>query len=124
MAKVLVVDDDPALLELLVEVVAEAGHEVRQATNGRLALAVARQEPLDLIISDIMMPLMTGTELLAALRADATLADLPVVLISAGAPPPGDGRPEITVYLRKPFDLSVVEDLIIRLTLPASELRE
>ena len=113
------VDDDPALLELLTELVSEAGHEVRRATNGRMALALIQQDPPDLVISDIMMPVMTGTELLTAIRADVALMDLPVVLISAGASPPADGRPEQTIYLRKPFDLYVVEELIARLTRPA-----
>ena len=118
MANVLVVDDEPALLDLLTEVVTEAGHQVRRAGNGREAFALAQQDPPDLVISDVMMPLMSGTELLAALRADPVLADTPVVLISAGARPPSATTTELTVYLRKPFDLSIVEMLIARLTGP------
>ena len=107
---VLVVDDDPDIRETLRDVIEAEGFAVVCAANGRAAL-----EALDmglrpsLIVLDLMMPTMSGWELLAAIRADRVFADLPVAVISAagGAPPPG-----ATCFLRKPIDLDTLIGLI------------
>lgn len=79
---ILVVDDNPANLKLLTGVLAEAGHRARPAPNGRLALSGARSLPPDLILLDINMPEMSGFEVMAALRADARTAEIPVIFVT------------------------------------------
>ncbi len=81
---ILIVDDTPANLRLLVEILAERGYEVRPVTNGKLALWAARgTTPPDLILLDIMMPDMDGYEVCRQLKADARTHDIPIIFISA-----------------------------------------
>ena len=83
MARVLVADDDPDIVDLLALELAREGHEVLRADNGRVALDVAEQHRPDLILMDICMPVMTGIEACRELKGTETLASVPVVLISA-----------------------------------------
>jgi CheY-like chemotaxis protein len=117
MAKVLIADDEIPITDLLAELARDAGHEVLVAHNGQEALALARRERPILVISDIMMPLMSGYELLTALRADPDLRDTCVVLVSAASGPPPPPTPPADSYLTKPFDIGVMEDLIRQFTL-------
>jgi CheY-like chemotaxis protein len=120
MASVLVIDDEAPIVDLLAEIIEERGHDVLRASNGANGLAIARSERPQLIISDVMMPLLDGYALLRALRAEPELAHISVVLVSAGFPkqeppqtnPPADG------YLHKPFDIAAIEHLLD--TLPLS----
>lgn len=117
MALVLLVDDDVTILEMLTDVVTDAGHEVLTATNGSEALSLALARPPALIISDVMMPVMDGYGLLRAIREIPALQNTLIFLMSAAfssrhppAPPhPPDG------YVAKPFSLTVVEGLLARL---------
>lgn len=107
---VLVVDDDPDIRETLREVIEAEGFPVVCAANGRAALdALGMGLCPSLVVLDLMMPAMSGWELLAAIRADRSLADLPVAVISAGGrtPPPG-----ATCFLRKPIDLDTLIELV------------
>ena len=118
MATVLVIDDEAPIVELLVDIIEEKGHTALQASNGIEGLAIAREKCPDLIISDIMMPLLDGYALLRALRSEPELAHTTVILVSAAFPrngkphaqPPADG------YLRKPFDIAAVEQIIEHLS--------
>lgn len=85
MVKVLVVDDDPVILELLRLNFEMEGFEVVSACDGRAGFDRAVTEAPDLVISDIMMPNVDGLEMLQQLRADPGTAELPVVLLSAKA---------------------------------------
>jgi signal transduction histidine kinase len=79
---VLVVDDDAELLRSLAEVLADQGHRVRMAENGREALALAKDEAPDVIVTDVGMPVMDGFALVAALRADPATDAVPVVYLT------------------------------------------
>lgn len=108
---VLVVDDDPDIREGIADVLEVSGYTVSMAENGRAALALLRGGPLPaLILLDLMMPVMDGWEMLAALRAEPRLAGVPVVILTAMDQ---SKVPVAAGYLRKPFDLddlvSVVE---------------
>ena len=83
--RVLVVDDDPVILELLRINFEIEGFEVISAADGQEGLERARAEQPDVVLSDIMMPRVDGLQLLARLRDDPTTAGLPVVLLSAKA---------------------------------------
>ena len=82
-ATIMVVDDTPANLMLLEGMLRERGYRVRAFPLGRLALTAAANEPPDLIMLDINMPEMNGYETCTRLKADARLASIPVIFISA-----------------------------------------
>ncbi|MBI2709352.1 MAG: response regulator [Actinobacteria bacterium] len=83
--KILVVEDDPVILDLLVMSFELEGWTVVRASDGAEGLAVARAERPDAVVTDVMMPVHSGLDLLADLRGDADLASIPVVVLSARA---------------------------------------
>ena len=80
---ILVVDDTPENLQLLVGMLKEKGYKVRPVPSGDLALSGAQISPPDLILLDIMMPEMDGYEVCTRLKADERTKDIPVIFISA-----------------------------------------
>ncbi|MDO8803938.1 MAG: hybrid sensor histidine kinase/response regulator [Elusimicrobiota bacterium] len=80
---ILMVDDIPANLEMLSEMLKGRGYKVRAAVSGKLALQAARNDPPDLILLDINMPEMNGYEVCEKLKADEKLKDIPVIFLSA-----------------------------------------
>src|SRR5580704_6530485 len=80
---ILVVDDQPANLKLMEDILKQEGYGVRSFPRGRLALAAAAQQPPDLILLDINMPEMDGFEVCKRLKADKLLAAIPVIFLSA-----------------------------------------
>lgn len=84
MATVMVVEDDFTTRVLLVSIISKMGHAVVPCINGRMAFDILKaHEDIDLIVSDVMMPEMTGIELLEAIRKENRFAKLPIILISA-----------------------------------------
>jgi signal transduction histidine kinase len=81
--RVVLVDDDPIMLELAQAKLGEAGYCVLTAQNGVEAAALLKEKGADLVISDLEMPVMTGYELTEIIRADARLSDTPVIVITA-----------------------------------------
>jgi adenylate cyclase len=79
----LVVDDNAANREMLSRRLARVGHRVQVVANGPDALALLRQQPIDLVLLDVLMPEMSGYEVLQRLTADEALREIPVVMISA-----------------------------------------
>lgn len=106
-ATILVADDELFIVEFVATVLEDEGYRVERAYNGREALTRLAHGGCDLLITDNMMPHLSGLQLIAHLRAEPRL-DLPVILMSAATPqlpsPP-------TVFLPKPFDL---DDLLAR----------
>ena len=82
-ADILIVDDTPANLDVLVEMLGEQGYNARPVPSGFLALQSARVQPPDLILLDVNMPEMDGYEVCKHLKADENLKDIPVIFISA-----------------------------------------
>ena len=111
MAHVLVVDDDPDLQDALAEAVAIAGHDVRVASNGKEALEVMRRHPVELVLLDLMMPVMDGHQFRAEPKRDPALAGVPVIVVSAASPIPDVDAAEI---LAKPVDLDALLDAVAR----------
>ena len=110
--RVLVVDDDPAIRELVATLLADEGWAVRAAADGLAALAASGAWRPDLIVSDVAMPRLDGLGLLERLRqrGDRT----PLVLISAGAPIPA--QPNVW-FVAKPFDLDQLLAAVARATI-------
>lgn len=109
MQKILLVEDDEDIRELFAETLREAGYEVDEAQNGLEALEQieAGNEPY-LLLLDLMMPVMTGPELLRALAERDRLKALAVVALSAGGT--AEDVPLADKFLRKP----VMPDLLLR----------
>jgi two-component system phosphate regulon response regulator PhoB len=82
-SRILAVDDEPDLLELVRMGLDAAGYEVETATTGAAALERLRAAPPDLVLLDLMLPDLSGTELCKRIRADARLAELPVIMLTA-----------------------------------------
>jgi len=82
-AKILVVDDDPIIRELLGIHLRNAGYEVRTAEDGIAGGYGVLREPPDLIISDVNMPHLDGFQFIAALRSDSTLKSIPVIFLTS-----------------------------------------
>jgi len=112
MATILVADDEPSIVELLVEVIEEAGHSAIPATNGRQAWAIAQQQHPDIVITDIMMPEMSGYDLLLALRSDPVFVDTPVILISASHRSGYFTLDPTVTFVPKPLDLALIERML------------
>jgi two-component system, OmpR family, phosphate regulon response regulator PhoB len=83
--RILLVDDEPDLLELARVNLHQAGYEVETAEGGREALASLRRSPPDLLVLDLMLPDISGTEICRQVRQDAKLADLPIIMLTARA---------------------------------------
>ncbi|WP_119673301.1 response regulator [Deinococcus sp. RM] len=106
MPRILVVDDDAAILKLVSVILSRAGHEVRTSTHPVEALDLLKVFTPDLVISDVVMPYMTGLEFLEKIRANEQMASLPFMLLSSHAER-GDVRRGMNLgaddYLPKPF---------------------
>lgn len=103
---ILIVEDDLDIREALAEALGFEGYEVFLAENGQEALDVLRGGPLpDVILLDLLMPVMSGWQFRQVQLADPALAGIPVIVVSASAP--GDAQPNR--YLPKPFS---IEDLL------------
>jgi len=109
MSLVLVADDEPAVLEVLSQVVEDLGHEVLRARDGEEAFGLARARRPQLVVTDHMMPRLSGLDLCRKLKRDQVLKDVPVILLSAVLP---QGVPEATAFLHKPFEITDFEAVI------------
>lgn len=114
MATVLLVDDDSAILVLLSELLEDEGYRVVTACDGQEALACVAAEQPDLILSDVMMPVLDGGSMCRALRADLRWHTLPVVLMSAAALPAEYADAGHTAFLGKPIDLDLLVATLAR----------
>ena len=83
MARILVIEDERDLQDILAYNLRQAGHEVFQATRGKDGLAVAKSERHELVILDLMLPDMPGTEVCKELQKGATTRGVPVVMLTA-----------------------------------------
>ena len=83
MAKILVAEDEPSLYKLLEFRLNALGHEVLLATDGKQALALVKSERPDLVLLDVMMPVMGGIEVLRTLKDDESTNSIPVIMLSA-----------------------------------------
>jgi len=83
MPRILLIDDDEILVKTLKTILEHAGHKVASALGGEEGLRLAKAEPPDLVILDVMMPGTDGLEVCRALRQDDQLCDVPVLVFTA-----------------------------------------
>jgi DNA-binding response OmpR family regulator len=117
-AKILAVDDEPELTDLMQYHLARAGHEVRTAANGWEAIHAVRQNRPDIILLDLMLPDLDGFGVCEILRRDPQTATIPIVIVSAWSSP--DSRNlglELGAldYMTKPFSPAELVERVNRL---------
>lgn len=104
MALILIADDEYLLAMMLADILEDEGHEVEMASNGQIALDIIRERQPSLVITDFMMPVMTGLELAQALRADDAMSHIPIILVSGAQGSVARGHPELfECVLDKPY---------------------
>ena len=119
--KILVIDDDTAITDLIKTVLEKDGFTVLEANSGTEGIDMAAKEKPDLIIMDITMPDMDGYAATEKLKGDDDLKDIPVIFSSGRSPSEDGGRSFAKgglTFMRKPFTNQQIRDLVI-LTLQA-----
>lgn len=109
MAKILIIDDEEILRQLMEHVLSGDGHETITAEDGVAGIVLAKSDAPDLIISDMSIPKMTGWDMVKALKADPTTKDIPIIALTAHAT--ADDRAAafdagISTYEEKPLDMA------------------
>lgn len=110
MTTILVVDDEAPIRELLACILKDLGYQVQEAINGHEAIALAARHPPDLVISDVMMPVMGGQELCRWVKKELEPAP-PVILTSSVGRHVARGT-GADAFVRKPFDLDELEEAV------------
>ena len=116
MARILIADDDPILCEILKFRLEGAGHQVQVARDGEEALAQVRADRPELVVLDSMMPIISGPDVMAEMKSDPDLSDIPIVILTSR-----DGEADIIAglkggaseYLTKPF---IPQELLLRIS--------
>ncbi|HWK55141.1 MAG TPA: response regulator [Hyphomicrobiales bacterium] len=114
---VLIVEDEPDILELLALHFTRQGYDVRRACCVVDALAQIKQQLPNLVLTDLCLPGPGGIEIVRFLRADARSAKVPVIMVSAApAPPPTGPDAEPFLFVGKPFglqDINIAVDMLM-----------
>ncbi len=111
-ATILIVDDEFSIVETLAEILIWEGYGVRMAANGRLALEELERELPSLLLTDYMMPVMDGLQVLEAVRSNANWKHLPVILMTAARMAVPAHERQYDALLRKPFEIDAVLRLV------------
>ncbi len=112
MKRVLIIDDDLQMREMMVQAVERAGYHAAGAANGKIGLGIHSQEPADLVITDLIMPEKEGIETIRELRKD--FPQLKIIAISGGGRAGPEGYLNVAKAiganrtLSKPFDLKTL----------------
>jgi CheY-like chemotaxis protein len=104
MGPILIVDDEFGIVEVIRDFLQDEGYRTAIALNGRQAMELMAVERPAMVLLDYMMPVMNGSEVLAAMKSSPGLSDIPVVLMSA-SPPKAWRELPISALLLKPFGL-------------------
>ena len=114
MSKILVVDDEPTIVELIEESLRIEGYETSRAYSGEEALETLAKDPPDLVLLDLMLPGMDGYEVCRQMQKDVRLSQIPVIMLtakSAVADKVAGYQKGADDYITKPFD---TEELLVR----------
>lgn len=116
MALIVVADDEYLLAIMLADILEDEGHEVIVAHHGQNALERIRKRRPALVITDFMMPVMTGLELAQAIAADPDLAGIPIILVSGAQGPIARQYDDLFLkILDKPYKNEVILDIVSQL---------
>jgi CheY-like chemotaxis protein len=111
---VLVVDDDPSIRRMIVAALKRDGYIFHEAPNGKEALDLMRREHPNVVVLDLMMPVLSGWEVLQARELEPDLKEIPVIIISANRAPEVATAVDkgICAFLPKPFDIGALSALV------------
>jgi DNA-binding response OmpR family regulator len=111
--RILIVDDEFGLADVVAEILTDQGYETSIAINGRLGLAQLAEKPPSLVLLDVMMPVLDGPTTLLAMRANPDFASIPVIMMTAlpEALPKTD-PPLFQAVLYKPFTLESLQSAV------------
>ncbi|MEO8034841.1 MAG: response regulator [Acidobacteriota bacterium] len=111
---VLVVDDDPNIRRMIVAALRRDGYEFLEAPNGRDALDLMRSRNPSVVVLDLMMPILSGWDVLQERMKESQLMKIPVILISANRDPEVASAVDkgICAFLPKPFDITTLVALV------------
>lgn len=113
MPLILVVDDELALADLLEDTLLDAGFEVMKAGDGLRGLRIASVHRPDIVVTDFMMPIKTGLELVQDMRRDPTLRDIPMILTTGAQGALAANRTDLfQAIVNKPYGLEAMLDTI------------
>lgn len=114
---ILVVDDDPLIVETLSRVLEHDGYRVRTACDGIRALDLMSESRPDLVLTDVRMPAMDGVALVLAMRVDTDLSRIPTVMMSFAdeSPPAPTSQVECAAFIPKPPYLPALFETVRRL---------
>jgi DNA-binding response OmpR family regulator len=109
-----VVDDDPNIRKMIVAALRRDGYSFLEAPNGRDALDLMRGEHPDVVVLDLMMPILSGWDVLRERQADPELSRIPVIIVSANRDPDVAiaVNAGICAFLPKPFDIGALSALV------------
>jgi CheY-like chemotaxis protein len=112
--RVLVVDDDPSIRRMIMAALRRDGYTFSEAANGKEALEAMRHDRPDVVILDLMMPMVSGWDVLRERSEDSDLLSIPVIVVSANrsselATAMDKG---ICAFLPKPFDITALSSLV------------
>jgi len=108
LAKILIVEDNALNIKLFCDLLSAHGHQPEAVTDSRLALDAARNFKPDLVITDIQLPHLSGLELIRLIRADAVLAQVPIMAVTAYSAPGDEERIRdagAQAYVSKPISV-------------------
>lgn len=116
MARILVVDDEKTLLELVSLILKTDGHEVRTASSGSKALEILEHERFDLVLLDVMMPDMDGWEVVREMQERPNLKDTPIAMLTVKSMSPqyfyNEAIEGLVDYINKPFSKKELTDRV------------
>lgn len=110
---VLIVDDEPNILDLLRDILEGEGYTVVTASNGAAALYHIQRSPVALVLTDFMMPFVSGIDLARQVHSNPQTASIPLVLMSAVLPDQGSDM--FATVIRKPFSLDTIVRMVHQL---------
>jgi len=108
--RILVVDDDEAIRQMVETLLVEDGYRVELAQNGEEAIRLVRQKPFDLVVLDIMMPVMDGWEVASRMLCEESTRDIPIIFLTALSSYTDQlkgWRMGCFDYITKPFDIGL-----------------
>ncbi|HEX3067049.1 MAG TPA: response regulator [Thermoanaerobaculia bacterium] len=119
---VLVVDDDPSIRRMIVAALRRDGYIFCEAPNGKEALDMMRSEHPSVVVLDLMMPVLSGWDVLQARELEPELKEIPVIIISANRAPEVATAVDkgICAFLPKPFDIGALSALVRSCLTPGS----
>jgi len=114
------VDDDPSIRRMIMAALRRDGYAFSEAANGKEALEIMRQQHPAVVVLDLMMPIVSGWDVLRERAAEPALQSIPVIIVSANRGPELATAMDkgICAFLPKPFDITVLSALVRSCVMP------